>query len=273
MNTTTSSPPKTIRWGIWEVTTCVALAYLLSWWANRRVYLEIYSILWWHAILQSVFILLPCIIIFGFCKQDISQVNWKPYRLIREIILSLIAFVLLFAAYAFTILFLKALAGKDLTRSELEWLTHFRMMSTLEVYLFVLTTFLVGPISEELFFRGFVYQGLKTRLPVTLALVIQALLFSLIHIDRNVPAKLWLVVLGLFLGWVYQKRQNLVMPICLHMAINVVVVGIPWVHYMSSPRYPVTSEERQTQKEYVEQLESSVVQDQMRQIKLSDEYE
>jgi len=47
----------------------------------------------------------------------------------------------------------------------------------------VITAVIAAPIVEEIVFRGVVLRGLRSRLPVVLAIVIQAVLFGAAHVD------------------------------------------------------------------------------------------
>ena len=65
----------------------------------------------------------------------------------------------------------------------------------------------VGPIAEEIFFRGFVLPGLMKRFGATRSLLLSSLLFGIFHFDPGafVPT----FILGLALGWVYLKTGAL----------------------------------------------------------------
>ncbi|WP_309380023.1 CPBP family intramembrane glutamic endopeptidase [Cerasicoccus frondis] len=77
---------------------------------------------------------------------------------------------------------------------------------------------IVAPISEELLFRGFIYRYLKGRMPMVVAMVVSAGIFSLIHFNWLAAAPLFL--LGMILCWAYEKNANILVPICLHAVFN-----------------------------------------------------
>ena len=95
-----------------------------------------------------------------------------------------------------------------LARSKLEPLT---------TYATLIVAVLVAPFCEEVFFRGFVFTGLRHRMPVGWAIVLSALLFAIAHLDPGSFAVLFVIGLALaFLRW----RTNSLWPgIVLH-AIN-----------------------------------------------------
>lgn len=83
---------------------------------------------------------------------------------------------------------------------------------------------LLGPIIEELFFRGFFYQALKRRLGVLQAAFLSAVVFSLLH--TNVVGFLPIFVLGLLLVYLYEKSGSLVPSIAVHVVHNSIMLTV-----------------------------------------------
>ena len=65
----------------------------------------------------------------------------------------------------------------------------------------------LGPIAEEIFFRGFVLPGLIKRFGVIRSLLLSSLLFGIFHFDPGAIVPTF--ILGLALGWVYLKTGAL----------------------------------------------------------------
>lgn len=88
------------------------------------------------------------------------------------------------------------------------------------IWVLLVSSITVAPLCEEVFFRGFLHQALKSRMPIAVAAFIQSGLFALMHgLDLILtPASLFV---GLILTIVYEWRKTLVTPVCLHAAINV----------------------------------------------------
>ena len=81
----------------------------------------------------------------------------------------------------------------------------------------------IGPIAEEVFFRGFLYNSLRCACPVVLAVCLQAALFGLIH--PYDPARMVLAgCLGLALAGIYEWRRTLVAPMFVHAVWNCISV-------------------------------------------------
>ena len=80
----------------------------------------------------------------------------------------------------------------------------------------------VIPIMEELTFRGWLYSKIKlTKLGDAGALFMSALIFTLIHTQYNNPITLvFIFSLGLFLGFVRYKSNNINYTIAIHILFN-----------------------------------------------------
>ena len=74
------------------------------------------------------------------------------------------------------------------------------------------------PLTEELFFRGFVFAGLVHRLGVTGAAVTSAIIFSAIHIEPGVLIPIFIT--GLLLAWLYYRTGSLWPSIAAHAGQN-----------------------------------------------------
>lgn len=82
-----------------------------------------------------------------------------------------------------------------------------------------------APIVEEFFFRGVLFTKLKNHMNVKVALVIQALCFSLVHF--NLAQMIPTFILGCVAGILYLRYEDIKVPIFLHMVYNTyaVIVG------------------------------------------------
>ena len=97
--------------------------------------------------------------------------------------------------------------------------------SSLANIIFLIDMFTLGPVAEEFFFRGFLYNALRSRLTVPIAASIQAIIFSLIH-GENLFGTIEIFAIGFALAFLYERRRNLLSPILLH-AMQNAMVAIP----------------------------------------------
>jgi membrane protease YdiL (CAAX protease family) len=82
----------------------------------------------------------------------------------------------------------------------------------------------VAPVGEEIFFRGFAYQGIRNRLGSKWGAALSSLAFAALH--TNVPAFVAYFVLGLILVWLFQRTKSLTAPILAHSLNNFISVMI-----------------------------------------------
>ena len=80
-----------------------------------------------------------------------------------------------------------------------------------------------APVSEEIVFRGGLLQGLAQVTSARVANFITALIFALVH--YYVIQFLPVFFSGLYLGWIYLKRENLVEPIAAHATKLILLVS------------------------------------------------
>lgn len=87
------------------------------------------------------------------------------------------------------------------------------------VSLFLLVGF-IGPLLEEVVFRGFMFTWLRQKLGIAAGLILQALIFALIH--QHAAAVLPLFSLALLLGLVYVYTRRLMPCVWAHALFNIV---------------------------------------------------
>lgn len=105
-----------------------------------------------------------------------------------------------------------------------------REVGSLSPALILLTLALVQPVCEELFFRGYLYQGLRDRFEGVGVILASGLLFALFHVlnpatltpERFLPS----LLLGLFLGWVSDRAGSVLPGIGLHVVHNGLLLGL-----------------------------------------------
>jgi len=86
-------------------------------------------------------------------------------------------------------------------------------------YVIAIVSFsIIGPIHEELFFRGIVFNYLKNHYNIKISIIYSTVIFTLFHIHPGLYPSSF--ILGIFLVLIYQKWNNLTYSIILHMLIN-----------------------------------------------------
>ena len=81
-----------------------------------------------------------------------------------------------------------------------------------------------GPVVEEIFFRGVMYNAVKRKLGVFWGIVITSVLFSVLHTHAPqyfLAGFLPIAILGAVLAYLYEKTGSLIPSITLHVLNNV----------------------------------------------------
>ncbi len=81
---------------------------------------------------------------------------------------------------------------------------------------------LLGPVAEEMYFRGVVYGGLRERWGPRWALAVSSVLFAAVHF--RVIGFLSVLVGGLIAAFLYERTRSLLPPIMVHAIHNVAFV-------------------------------------------------
>lgn len=93
------------------------------------------------------------------------------------------------------------------------------------VYVFLLAGCLCAPIAEEVFFRGFLFNAFRKRMPFIVAALLQSAIFGFGHLYSWAPA-LGVTSLGLIFTMVYYWRRTIVAPIFVHASYNGLLVAV-----------------------------------------------
>jgi len=117
-----------------------------------------------------------------------------------------------------THLAMEKLLNQKLEMPDFSGLATFGPNSLLSVLMIVIG-FTAIPVLEEIYFRGFLYNAFKTRLPVLFAANLQAIIFAAAHGAGFIIGILYFIA-GMALAVVYEMRKELISPILVHGAIN-----------------------------------------------------
>ncbi len=77
----------------------------------------------------------------------------------------------------------------------------------------------VGPITEEVLFRGVILQGLSTKIPFWAASILSTIAFSIIHVEISIIIPVF--VSGIILCYAFRKSGTLLAPIAIHCINNI----------------------------------------------------
>lgn len=103
---------------------------------------------------------------------------------------------------------------------------------------FLLLTVCVAPISEEIFFRGFLQNAFRARMHWLLAALAQSLIFGFGHTFGTVHA-LAACLVGMLFTLVYEWRKTLITPIFVHAGFNAINAVVVVAMAMANANSPV----------------------------------
>jgi CAAX protease family protein len=90
----------------------------------------------------------------------------------------------------------------------------------------VLLVVVLAPLTEELFFRGFVFAGLRSRWSLWPAALVSGLLFGLVHAPTGPTAAIPLAGLGVGMAWLYDRTGSLWPCVGAHFVNNALAITI-----------------------------------------------
>ncbi len=120
------------------------------------------------------------------------------------------------------LVFVLPFTGTNYENPQIEAITGGGALSGTDLWLLMILIAVVAPLAEELFFRGMLYPLLRQRLSIWPSILVNGLLFSLIHILPPLLPGLFLV--GVVLAWVREKSGSIVPCILLHALQNGIVL-------------------------------------------------
>jgi len=84
----------------------------------------------------------------------------------------------------------------------------------------------LAPLSEEIFFRGFLFKGLENSITGPIgAVVITSLVWSVMHIQYDAYGIVSLFLGGLLLGFARLKSNSVYLPIAMHILQNIIATA------------------------------------------------
>lgn len=92
--------------------------------------------------------------------------------------------------------------------------------------LLLLGFIVVGPIAEEVFFRGFLFEGIRhSRMGPAAAIVITSLVWSAMHTQYDLYNMVTVFLIGLLLGYARLKCRSIYASLAMHMFLNGVSIA------------------------------------------------
>ena len=81
---------------------------------------------------------------------------------------------------------------------------------------------IAAPVVEEILFRGIVLRSIRKFSPVWASILISSVLFGVYHL--NIVQAAYATFMGIAAGILYEKKRNLLFPILVHFANNLITM-------------------------------------------------
>lgn len=85
---------------------------------------------------------------------------------------------------------------------------------------------IIGPVFEELFYRGLLFDGIAKRRGTAVAALLSSTVFALIHFPQSLTYGFVFFIYGLIFCMLKVNYQSLLYPLLLHMFANMVILFI-----------------------------------------------
>ena len=163
--------------------------------------------------LIEIALIIIIVLVWG---KGLSSIGLVPSKMVNGLIRGLLwsAGFGIITLFAFITLFLVDINPLALIHTRLP-------AKSIQIVLFFLVAGIVGPVAEEIFFRGIIY-GFFRRWGVAAALILSSVMFVLAHLTLStIPIPQ--IVGGIIFSISYEKEGSLIVPITIHSLGNMAI--------------------------------------------------
>ncbi len=224
-------PVFNINWGIWDVCRAVILfmffgyALMLAESALADIFASIKErehirMMANALVLDGLAIFFVLYIVLYECKNKLVSLGLSLANFFRHISVGIAGYIAATPAIIGALIFVVWLTKVFNYEPPLEPILRVFLEEKNVFFIFFSTVFvtLVGPVFEEIFFRGFMYGALRKKIGVSASIFLTAFLFSMLH--TNLIGFLPIMVLGILLAYLYEMTGSLIPSIIVHIIHN-----------------------------------------------------
>ncbi|MCX5688145.1 MAG: type II CAAX endopeptidase family protein, partial [Candidatus Omnitrophica bacterium] len=158
-------------------------------------------------------------------REKLSSLGIACTGFYKNVLSGIIAYMfilpILIAVLILSMLFLNAI-GYKLPPQPVFDIFFEEKRSSVVLFLTIFVSIL-GPIIEEIFFRGFLYSAVRKRFGVIIGVLLSSALFSMLH--TNIASFLPIMILGVLMAFLYETTSSLIAPIAVHILHNSIILG------------------------------------------------
>jgi len=165
----------------------------------------------------AILSLLPILIVVKRYRVPLEEIGFSTSNIAKNICIGFATGVALWLVMSGIDLGITKLVGPSTSHPYLEMLD--KAVSPSSRIAVLLSIVVLAPISEEIFFRGFVFTIFKRNYGRVAALIASATLFSIVHFDLLSFVQIF--VAGFGLAILFDWTRSLVSPMLAHVTLNV----------------------------------------------------
>jgi membrane protease YdiL (CAAX protease family) len=94
-------------------------------------------------------------------------------------------------------------------------------------WLFAVGVVVIAPLVEEIFFRGFVFAGLRPRYGWKKAAIVSSACFALIHLQPTAVVPIF--ILGYIFAYLYHRSNSIWPAVLMHVSSNALALGAAYL--------------------------------------------
>ena len=163
-----------------------------------------------------IFTLLPILFVTMLYESNLKEIGISFRNFKKSLFSGLIFGVLLWVGVSICDMVVKKVLG-DLPIHP--YILKLEMSDSPMTYFAVLTSIIIlGPISEEVYFRGFAHTVLKKRYGKSIGIILSSFLFSAVHFNLYWIIQIFLIGVGLAL--LFESTGSIISVVVAHSLIN-----------------------------------------------------
>ena len=157
-------------------------------------------------------------------RHKLSEIGLTTRNFLKNVQIGVVGYLAAIPAILLVLLILSYTAQKFSYEPPVQPVVQIYLKEQGKNYLLFFTLFvaLVGPLIEEIFFRGFTYRAFRQKFGVRWALVASSSIFAGLHM--SLIAFFPIFLLGFFLAYLYENTGSLVPSMTVHMMHNLIMV-------------------------------------------------
>jgi len=169
-----------------------------------------------------IFTFLPVLFVIKLYGSNLEEIGISFRKFAKNLLSGLIFGALLWVGVSICDMIAKNIFGEFPVHP---YIRKLEMSDSPMTYFAVLTSIIIlGPISEEVYFRGFAYTVLKKRYGKSIGIILSSFLFAAVHFNLYWIIQIFLIGVGLAL--LFESTGSLISIVVAHSLINLLSVCV-----------------------------------------------